>query len=305
MKIDITWLLVGSLLHALVQVGASLKLQSIEQNASSKEQISQPSIGALVNQQQHDLVAGDLVFDFGFYNGADTNAYCSHGLRVVAVEADPSLVQIATQDPTFATWIQSKQLTLLNYAIAPAEQTEASWTKFYLNKCTKEWNSFYSGVGCRTCTPPHPEDPSACVVQTVQSTPCLQVFQTYGTPKYFKLDIEGAESGCYEALETLPVTSRPLLISGEVGNDQLIDKLSSLGYKSFKLVQQTSGHSGVWGTWAQDCRTGGQWRSLQGARAELQGIFKKAPVAGDICPGIAVGGVWYDVHASQGPHQTY
>lgn len=315
MKDIVRSVLAASVVLSLFHGGVGLKLNLRADNATAAK-IPIPDVAltpapslvlqnGTLHQQPTDLVAGDLVFDFGFYDGRDSNAYCSAGLKVVAVEADPSLVQAAGQNPQFAHWMSVGQLTILNFAIAPADQAQAAWTKFYLNKCSKEWNSFYSGIGCRTCTPPYPESPSSCVVQNVQSTPCAQVIQQFGVPKYFKLDIEGAESGCYEALKTLPVTSRPLFISGEVGNGELVDWLSGLGYKSFKLVQQQSGHSGVWGNNAHDCRAGRFWRSLDGARQELQAIFKKGPVPGDVCPGSAVGGVWYDIHASMLPHQTW
>lgn len=248
---------------------------------------------------------GDLVFDFGFYNGMDSWAYLSAGFKVVAVEADLSLVQAAQQNGNFIPFLQNGQLTLLNYAIAPPGQHSSSHLPFYLNKCSKEWNSFEAGIGCRTCTPPHPQDPSFCVVHQVVATPCSKVLQQYGSPVYFKLDIEGAEGSCYEALGQMPANSRPWLISGEVGGPELVDTYAKLGYTSFKLVRQSTGHSGLVGDNAWDCKTGKLWRSTDGARQELAGIFQKAPNAQDPCPGVAVGGVWYDVHASRSPHQTW
>jgi hypothetical protein len=235
----------------------------------------------------------------------DSWAYLQAGFKVVAVEADPSLVTAATQNANFIPSLQNAQLTLLNFAIAPAQQTVPAWLPFYMNKCTKEWNSFFSNVGCRSCAAPHGEDPTACIPQNVLATPCASVLQQHGIPKYFKLDIEGAEDGCYHALGQLPEASRPLYLSGEVTNDKLIDTYAQLGYKSFKIMRQEGGHSGAWGDGVMDCRTGKLWRSVDGARQELQQIHQKAANPADPCPGFATGNVWYDVHASRSPHQTW
>lgn len=288
------------LLAGLFPATTALKLNVKSRNSTA-------ALGSIVKGAlNHTSAAQDLVFDFGFFNGMDSWTYLNQGLKVIAVEADPSLVTGAQQNANFIPFLASGQLTLLNLAIAPLEQDVDSWLTFYLNKCSKEWNSFYSGIGCRTCVPPYPEDPTkaACTTPKVLATPCASVFKQHGTPKYFKLDIEGAEAGCYHAMRQMP-NMRPAYLSAEVGDAKLVDTLSALGYNSFKLVRQKSGISGEWGDAAWDCRTGNLWRSKDGARQELQGIFTKGPVPNDPCPGSAVGGSWYDVHASVLQHQTW
>jgi len=247
----------------------------------------------------------ELVFDFGFFNGMDSWAYLQEGLRVVAVEADPTQVQAAQTNGNFMPYLASGQLQILNIAIAPASQDADSMLPFYFSKCTKEWNSFYSSIGCRNCQNYAVEDPNSCTTQDVMAKPCASVLASHGTPMYFKLDIEGAEAGCYHALSKLPAASVPFFISAEVGDNTLVDKLAAFGYTSFKLVRQQSGHSGAWGDKALDCRTGGLWRSTEGARTELQQIFVKGAVPNDPCPASGVGSSWYDLHGSRIPHQTW
>lgn len=290
-----------AVLAAIFHASSALKLLGKSENATA----SSSTLASAVN---HTAGRQDFVFDFGFFNGMDSWTYLGQGLRVVAVEADPSLVQGAQANANFMPFLATGQLTLLNLAIAPLEQDADSWLTFYLNKCSKEWNSFYSGIGCRTCIPPYPEDTtkaaSSCTTPKVLATPCASVFKQHGTPKYFKLDIEGAEAGCYHAMRQNP-NFRPAYLSAEIGNDKLVDVLIALGYKSFKLVRQKSGISGEWGDAAVDCRTANLWRSPAGSRQELQGIFKKGPDPNDPCPGNSVGGSWYDLHASTAVHQTW
>jgi len=246
-----------------------------------------------------------LFFDFGFFDGADSLSYLSQGYRVVAVEADPTLAAAGNANPALAPFIAAGKLHILNYAIA-LDTAAPGQTTFYLNKCTKEWNSFQSSVGCRSCVAPNLEDATkaSCTAITVTSTPCSKVFQDYGIPVYLKADMEGAEQSCYNALKAYPVPKRPNLISGEVTGPDLINVFAGLGYTSFKVVKQASGHSGGWGDGAQDCRMGGGWRSLASANGELTKIYDKVnpnPLT-DACPTMMSGtNVWYDIHASRLP----
>jgi len=268
------------------------------------------TFGLVVRQQAINSTSreGWLFYDLGFFDGRDSLSYLNQGMRVVAVEADPSLVKAGEANPALAPFIANGKLKILNYAIAMDVAAKPAMTTFYMSKCTKEWNSFYSWVGCRSCTPPHLEDKtkSSCVPTQVLSTPCTQVFKDFGVPVYMKGDMEGAEAACFQALWKYPVDKRPNLISGELADPKLVDVFASLGYTSFKIVRQAGSHSGGWGDQAVDCRWGAQWRSQASANAELQKINDKVnpnpPTDG--CPSFQGGmGVWYDVHASRLPSQ--
>lgn len=252
-----------------------------------------------------------LFFDFGFFDGRDSLSYLQQGMRVVAIEADPTLAAAGNANPALMPYIATGQLQIMNYAIDldPAAKVP-SMTNFYMNKCSKEWNSFSTSVGCRSCTPPNEEDltKASCIPTQVWTTPCAQVFQFFGMPVYMKADMEGAEKSCYNALYAYPVLLRPNLISGEVTDANLVTDFANLGYTSFKVVKQASGHSGAWGDAALDCRAGAQWRSQAQAANDLKKIFDKAnpnPPT-DPCPSMVSGtNVWYDVHASRLPPTVY
>lgn len=262
------------------------------------------------------------IFDLGFFDGADSRGYLEGGYCVVGVEADPDLV-MATKG-AFAVWMASGQLKMVNAAVAPTGNG-SSWTTFYRNRCTREWNSFYMSIGCRACTPPHnvlPPPSLACDPVPVSAISCAEIFGVFGVPHYLKLDIEGAETGCFEAMGQLLAQGGqlPRFVSAEITELLYIDTLHNLGYGGLKLVRQDRLHtgagstSGPWGDNALDCRRGTAWRSYEDARSEMQAILSKGLDATDACPGGVLkirgntsdggssnGYMWYDIHATLDP----
>jgi FkbM family methyltransferase len=247
------------------------------------------------------------VFDFGFYDGADSWKYLSEGYCVVAVEADPDLVMKGYTK--FSAQINSGHLILMNFAVMPAGATEG--LTFYRSKCTPEWNSFLPTIACRTCNQPFRPDPAYCYSVPVPPASCKELLGAMGRAKFLKLDIEGAESGCFEGLKQLGPQFYPDYVSAELTTPEYIDSLSTLGFKSFKLVLQNNlwskgQPSGPWGEGATDCRAGATWRSSQEVRSEMVSVMAKPYLATDPCPGgtcsihdqnACHASVWYDVHA--------
>jgi len=278
----------------------------------SANEVSQLNYSRSLTGGGAHCTALNTIFDMGFYDGADSRIYLSGGYCVVGVEADPDLVAAALQH--FAVWVANGQLQLANVAIAPHGEV-SSWTVFYKNKCSKEWNSFVKTVGCRACLPPHAVDLNACEQVKVTSTDCAGVFGYFGVPHYLKLDIEGAETGCFDALKKLPIGQTiPQYVSAEITELAYIDQLHQLGYKGFKLVRQdrlvsaTGSQSGPWGENALDCSTGPVWRDYTQIRTEFTAILAKDLIMTDPCPGgvmpihgspkMAQSYMWYDLHAT-------
>jgi FkbM family methyltransferase len=81
-------------------------------------------------------MTNELVFNIGMHDGSDTTYYLAAGFRVLAVEADPSLV--AQVSRRFPEEIQSGQLIILNVAMA-AEEGES---EFWINETQSTLNSF-------------------------------------------------------------------------------------------------------------------------------------------------------------------
>jgi FkbM family methyltransferase len=251
------------------------------------------------------------IYDFGFYDGHDASFYLAAGFCVVGVEAAPDLYQEARVK--FQKEISEGRLQLLNMAVVPSGQPSVT---FYRSKCSRQWNSFLWTVACRTCVPPLTPDPTYCEAIDVSSAECKDILGALPTPHYLKLDIEGAETGCFHGLYELGAHKLPQYISAEITELAYVDYLANLGYKGYKLVLQnsfvnTSSMSGPWGEQAADCRTAAAWRTYEEIRLEVYHMLNKVYTYGDPCPGgtcsvhqtngCGDANVWYDIHASLSP----
>jgi len=77
-----------------------------------------------------------LVYDVGANNGDDTAYYLFKGYRVLAIEADPSLMD--ELNARFAAEVAGGQLQILNIALAPTRRV----AQFYICEGYSLWNSF-------------------------------------------------------------------------------------------------------------------------------------------------------------------
>ena len=166
----------------------------------------------------------DLVIDLGAHNGDDTSYYLHKGFRVVAIEANPVLVeQMAWR---FHHAIEEGRLTLLNVGITEHAGTLPLW----VNDDQSVWSSFDRGLGGR--------HGSRCHSIIVRCLPLSSIIGDYGVPYYLKIDIEGYDRIC---LESLQAGHCPRYVSCELTHgDGLIEQLHDLGYRRFKLVNQST-----------------------------------------------------------------
>jgi FkbM family methyltransferase len=175
----------------------------------------------------------DVVFDVGMHRGEDTVYYLRKGFCVVAFEAHPDLVDAARRQ--FATEIADGRLQIVSGAITAQG---ADSVTFYIHSRMSIWGT----------TDPHRADhnevmgPSAAVtVPAVDFAACLR---EYGVPHYLKIDIEGADMLCLEALFDVEPAQRPRYASIEAeaetwsGVVRQFDVLERLGYSRFAIVQQ-------------------------------------------------------------------
>jgi FkbM family methyltransferase len=136
----------------------------------------------------------DLVFDVGLHDGADTAYYLGRGFRVVAVDANPAMIEKAKKD--FPKEVASNRLVLVNAAIADT----AGERRFWISD-KSEWSSFDECTSKRQGTLAEPV--------TVRCELFSTILQKYGIPLYLKIDIEGNDAICIRALSEIgPVTCR-------------------------------------------------------------------------------------------------
>lgn len=174
----------------------------------------------------------NLIYDLGLHTGGDTAYYLSRGYNVLAVDANPVMVEEARS--RFQDEVREKRLTLLNVGIAEAPETATFWVSDH-----SDWSSFNREIASRDGVG-HRAIPVPVVTLAI-------LLEEYGVPHYLKIDIEGNDSQCVEALKG---TELPKYISVEaecVGDsDQLSDSeatgilslLHDVGYRKFKLVDQ-------------------------------------------------------------------
>jgi len=169
----------------------------------------------------------DLIYDVGMHRGADTEFYLAKGFRVVAVEANPTLVEDVRA--RLADKIESGGLKILDCAISDY----ASRADFWINTRDDLWSSLdadesFAWAGCERVE--------------VECRPLSAILEEHGVPYYLKIDIEGADVHCVQALRHC--STKPRYVSFEVSMHDFektfgaLAELWQLGYRRFKLVNQ-------------------------------------------------------------------
>lgn len=121
------------------------------------------------------VVTEDLIYDVGMYDGSDTACYLHRGYRVVAIEANPQLVDAAQL--RFADALDSGRLHLLNLAI---HETPGLDLPFWISEMTT-CSSFSEGVATKY---------ASATATTVRTESFDRVLAAHGVPRYLKIDIE-------------------------------------------------------------------------------------------------------------------
>lgn len=158
-----------------------------------------------------------VIFDVGMNDGRDTAYYVSKGYRVVAIEADPTLAELAQE--RFSDEIREGLVTVVNVGIADSESTATFW----VNELNSEHSSFSKEEGGRDGSPCHPIEVRTCRLR--------QLLETYGVPYYIKIDIERYDKYC---LEDLDPEALPVYVSIEAHSLSYLQRLAELGCDRFK-----------------------------------------------------------------------
>jgi FkbM family methyltransferase len=198
------------------------------------------------------MLVPDLIYDVGLHVGNDTAYYLSQGYRVVAIEANPVLVdQCRTR---FAREMQNGLLRILGVGISEVSGIQP----FYVNPRNLEWSAFEKEIGWR--------DGEGTIVE-VPTMRLSDIFSHYGIPYYLKSDIETGDRHVLTAFEELPAQDLPLYTSIEAHSLDYLARLYAMGYTQFKVVDQRAhGMFACSGPFGE--RTPGSWVSFETAAYE-------------------------------------
>jgi FkbM family methyltransferase len=166
-----------------------------------------------------------LIYDVGMNNGDDTAYYLRSGFRVVAIEANPELVANAAN--RFRSEIEAGYLQILNVGIAAKEAELPFWV------C--ETNSQFSSFDRRDASLD-----GSCAVHEIR-VPCRifrSILNEFGIPFYLKVDIQGNDFLCVEALDPgeLP---KFLSVELDFAGMALAALMHERGFNQFKCISQT------------------------------------------------------------------
>ena len=167
----------------------------------------------------------NLIFDLGFHKGEDTSYYLSKAFDVIAVEANPSLV--AEANKKYSEFIDSGRLALLNKCVTQQKDEIV----FYIHPERTEWSSVYKGIA--------EQDGQKSREVVVSPISLKELCNTYGTPHYLKVDIEGCDVGVVQELWQL--NERPDYVSFELNKNDFFNIFTYLhlsGYTKFQLRNQ-------------------------------------------------------------------
>jgi FkbM family methyltransferase len=167
-------------------------------------------------------LSADLIYDVGLLDGADTAYYLFRGYRVVAIDANSQMIEMA--GARFAKEIGSKRLTLVNAGIGLAPGAATFWISD-----KPQWSSFDKSIASRDGTGHRPV--------SVPVVPFSDILAEYGIPHYLKIDIEGHDRMCLDALRggRLP---KYLSVESDDQAITMLELLRDIGYRRFKLVNQ-------------------------------------------------------------------
>jgi FkbM family methyltransferase len=179
----------------------------------------------------------NLVYDVGMHLGEDAHYYLTRGYRVIGVEANPILIPALRA--RFSNEIDAGRLTIVDKGISDTPGT----ARFAINDKLSIWGSLSRDFIDRNTRRGAPSN-----FVDIQCVRFDDLLNAHGIPDYLKIDIEGADMLCIDALRRFP--DRPQYISiescvsspGKGVLDALseISKLTALGYRKFKFIEQSA-----------------------------------------------------------------
>ncbi len=165
----------------------------------------------------------DLVFDLGMHHAKDTGFYLAKGFRVVALEANPRMVEDAGRK--FAEEVAAGRLVIVGQALW---ERDGEGISFFVNPVKDDWSSVEKNWA--------EKGGHESVEISVESLTLPTLFDRHGVPYFIKCDIEGADELFTRQL--LIDGRRPPFVSVEANSLDLLSNLRAAGYERFQIVNQ-------------------------------------------------------------------
>lgn len=182
------------------------------------------------------LTKNNMVFDIGLHTGEDTEYYLFRGFRVVAVDANPDLIERARK--YFSNYLETNQLVLLNLAVFNKDNEEID---FNISRVT-DWSSLYRQISNRKS-----QFHKTIKVKTKRLSSLMMEF---GIPYYCKIDVEGCDEMSLETLSNIDEIPKFISVETECLGEfeditdaqalATLNRLHVLGYNQFKLIEQST-----------------------------------------------------------------
>ncbi len=232
-----------------------------------------------------------LIYDIGLHRGDDTEFYLKKGFRVIAIEANPKLIEHART--RFATQLASGQLTLVHAAMASFKGE----VEFYVNLDKDDWSSMDPAYGARMGT--------RWEKIRVPAMLFAELLDRHSVPHYIKCDIEGGDIDVLKSMLRSGV--RPRYFSVEAHDLSYYAFLCALGYTRFKLINQNLNWAtklpspalegeGVEHVFSGDC-SGPFGKEALGEWQPLDEVLQAQLAIGTLGKFPWMSNAWYDIHA--------
>jgi FkbM family methyltransferase len=173
------------------------------------------------------MIDNSLVYDLGFHNGDDTDFYLAKGFRVVAVEANPSLVQSGME--RFKRNISDGQLVIVHKAVSDSVGVQ----NFYIHPIKSDWSSCLQELA--------ESDGSKAEIITVETICLSDLCRQFGVPRYLKVDVEGCDLMVAQQISHLQ--EKPKFVSFEISKRDYAGLFAYLfvsGYVGYQLINQAN-----------------------------------------------------------------
>jgi FkbM family methyltransferase len=168
-----------------------------------------------------------LIYDFGMNNGDDVEYYLKKGFRVVGVEANQKLCELATE--RFAQAIRRGDLIIKNIALA--ENDSDHEISFWIHR--------YEHV-LSQLPRPSDKDLENFYEARVRQRSASSIVREHGPAHYIKVDLEHVDQVILKDLFENGI--RPPFISAELHSIEVFCLLVLTGYKSFNIVDGPTVH---------------------------------------------------------------